>query len=143
MIAHVWSGAGQPFEQYLYIDPASGTDAQGNVVTTDYNDFANLRWLGAAQGTTPVFAPAARGTWHCVEAHARLNGAGRADGLFELWVDGRLDAARTGIDWVGSYAGYGINAVFLENYWNAGSPVVQARDLDNFVVSTARIGCPA
>ena len=51
--------------------------------------------------------------------------------------------ARSGLNWVGSYAAYGINAVFIENYWNAGSPVVQERYLDNFVVSRARIGCAA
>jgi len=40
-----------------------------------------------------------------------------------------------------SLSAYGINAVFIENYWNKGAPVVQERYLDNFVVSRARIGC--
>ena len=39
------------------------------------------------------------------------------------------------------YQEYGLNAVFLENWWNAGSPVAQERYLDNFVISTERIGC--
>lgn len=141
MIAHVWSGGDAPNDQYLYIDPASGTDAAGTVRTTTYNDFANLRWLGHAKGATPLFAQAQRGTWQCVEAHARLNDPGQSNGLFELWVNGRLDATRSGLNWVGSYTAYGINAVFVENYWNKGSPVVQERYFDNFVVSTARIGC--
>jgi hypothetical protein len=143
MIAHVWSGADAPYRDFLYIDPASGTDAAGAVRTTTYNDFTNLRWLGAAQGGTPLFAPEQLGRWHCVEAHARLNDAGASNGLFELWVNGALDARRSDLNWVGSYADFGINAVLVENYWNAGSPVVQERFLDNFVVSTQRIGCPA
>lgn len=143
MIAHVWSGGSAPSSDYLFIDPASGTDAAGNVKTTTYNDFAHLRWLGRAQGLTPLFSAAMHTAWHCVEAHARLNSAGLSNGLFELWVDGKLDATRSGLNWVGSYSTYGINAVFIENYWNGGSPVVQERYLDNFVVSRARIGCGA
>ncbi len=143
MIAHVWSGGSAATWDYLVIDPASGTDTAGAVRTTTYNDFPNLRWLGGVRGTAPLFAPASRDRWHCVEAHARLNDAGAANGLFEIWVDGQLDARREGLNWVGTYAAYGINAVFVENYWNAGSPVVQERYLDNLVVSTTRIGCPA
>jgi len=46
--AHVWSGAGGgAAENYLMLDPASGTDPAGNLVTTQYNDFVNMRWLGA------------------------------------------------------------------------------------------------
>jgi hypothetical protein len=141
MIAHVWSGVDAPFSDYLYIDPASGTDAAGTLRTTTYNDFARLRWLGAAKGTTPLFSAAQRDRWHCVEAHARLNTAGQSNGLFELWVDGTLDASHGGLNWVGNYSAYGINAVFVENYWNKGSPVVQERYIDNFVVSRARVGC--
>lgn len=141
MIAHVWSGGSAPYSDYLYIDPASGTDAAGNVKTTTYNDFARLRWLGAVQGRLPLFSAAQRTTWHCVEAHARLNTAGYANGLFEMWIDGQLDATKSGINWVGSYSAYGINAVFVENYWNNGAPAVQERYLDNFVVSRTRIGC--
>lgn len=141
MIAHVWSGGDAPNDQYLYIDPASGTDAAGTVRTKTYNDFANLRWLGHGKGATPLFAQSQRGIWQCVEAHAKLNDPGQSNGLFELWVNGKLDATRSGLNWVGSYTAYGINAVFVENYWNKGSPVVQERYFDNFVVSTARIGC--
>ena len=142
MIAHVWSGGDSASWNYLFIDPASGTDASGAIQTTTYNDFTNLRWLGAARGSSAVFAPASQGSWHCIEAHARLNDSGAANGLFELWVDGHADASRELLNWVGGYGGYGINAVFLENYWNAGSPVSQSRYLDNLVISTQRIGCP-
>jgi hypothetical protein len=71
----------------------------------------------------------------------RLNDPGQSNGIFEMWIDGKLEAQRTGLNWVGSYQEYGINAIMLENYWNAGSPVTQERYLDNLVVSTQPIGC--
>ena len=40
----------------------------------------------------------------------------------------------------GSWAERGINAIFLEAYWNSGSPVDQYRWYDDFVVSTEPIG---
>lgn len=139
MIAHVWSGG--PGSQYLLMDPASGTDLSGVLKTTKYNDFTNLRWLGETPGQVPLFDASHVGQWHCVEAHARLNTAGQSDGLMELWIDGVLDARRTGVNWVGSYGAYGINVVFFENYWNDGSPVAQERYFDDIVVSTQPIGC--
>ncbi|MBX7119820.1 MAG: Ig-like domain-containing protein [Gemmatimonadaceae bacterium] len=141
MIAHVWSGDNTASRDMLMIDPARGTDAAGNLVTTGYNDFAHLTWIGAVHGTTPIFATANAGVWRCIEAHVRLNDAGQANGLMELWINGTPEATRTGLNFVGSYSAYGLNAVFLENYWNAGSPVAQERYMDNFVVSTQRIGC--
>jgi hypothetical protein len=141
MIAHIWSGADPgPRQNYLMLDPASGVSGS-TVVTTRYNDFANLRWLGVSQGHIPLFEAHRRSTWQCVEARVRLNDAGSSNGIFQLWIDGELDVSRTNLNWVGSYTGYGINAIFLENYWNAGSPVEQERYMDNFVVSTKRIGC--
>ncbi len=140
MIAHVWAGA-SPNHNYLTLDPASGTDAAGNLKTTKYNDFANLRWLGIVRSTTPIFDAAHVGQWYCVEAHSRLNDAGQSNGQFDLWIDGALEAQKTGLNWLGAYNAYGINTVMVENYWNAGSPVAQERYIDNFVVSTQRIGC--
>jgi hypothetical protein len=140
MIAHVWSGTGTN-RAYLYIDPASGTDAAGILRSTKYNDFANFRWLGAVKAATPTLNQVNAGQWFCIEAHAKLNSAGASDGLFELWVDGVVQARRTGLNWVGAYSQYGINAVLLENYWNDKSPKVQERYFDNFVVATQRIGC--
>lgn len=141
MIAHVWSGGSDPDWNYLLLDPASGTDEGGDLKSTRYNDWSNLRWLGVARGDTPLFDDAHVGEWHCVEAQVRLNTAGSSNGVFRLWVDGHLDAERTGLNWVGAYDAYGINAVFVENYWNDGSPQAQDRFLDDFVVSTEPIGC--
>jgi hypothetical protein len=136
MIAHLW-GSGD----YLLSDPASGTDPGGTLLTTTFNDFNNLRWLGFQRGVTPIFSAAESGKWHCVEARVKLNAPGSADGLFEFWIDGRLEASRTGLNWVGSWQSYGINAVFFENYWNTGAPGERRRYFDNLVISAARIGC--
>src|SRR5216117_2078131 len=139
MMAHVWGdppGAGE-----LDLDPASGTDAAGNLLTTKYNDFANMRWLGAQSGVTPLFDASHVGQWYCVEAHAQLNDAGLSNGMFEFWINGNLEARETGLNWLGSFSAYGINALFFENYWNTGAPVAQERYFDNIVISTEPIGC--
>ncbi|HEV2642595.1 MAG TPA: hypothetical protein VGT98_07810 [Candidatus Elarobacter sp.] len=140
MGAPIWSGQDHD-ANYLMLDPYSGTDAAGTLRATKYNDFDRLRWLGAVRGRTPIFDAAHAGQWYCVEGHVRLNDPGVGNGIFEMWIDDVSEARRTGIDWVGSYAAYGINVVFFENYWNAGSPVAQSRYIDNIVVSTGRIGC--
>ncbi len=141
-IAHVWAGDDNTqYENILMVDPARGTDALGNLVTTGYNDFAHLTWLGLVRGTNPIYATANAGVWRCIEAHARLNDAGQSNGVLEFWIDGTLDAQKTGMNFIGSFSAYGLNAVFLENYWNNGSPAAQDRFFDNFVVSTQRIGC--
>ncbi|HEU4994843.1 MAG TPA: hypothetical protein VFT29_08485 [Gemmatimonadaceae bacterium] len=140
MIAHVWTDAAVD-ANYLLLDPASGTDASGTLKTTQYNDFANLRWLGAARGSTPIFDSNHVGQWYCVESHVKLNTAGQSDGVLEFWVNGQLEASRTGLNWVGNYNAYGLNAILLESYWNAGAPKAQDRFFDDFVVSEQRIGC--
>lgn len=137
MVAHVWGTDGD----YLFIEPVRGTDDSGNLLTTAYNDFPHFKWLGGERSKTPIFDAAHVGQWHCLEAQVRLNDPGQVNGVFRLWIDGQLDAERMDYDFVASYREYGINAVFLENYWNEGSPVVQERYFDRFVVSTQRIGC--
>lgn len=139
MIAHVWSGSSTP--NYLSIDPASGTDETGILQTTGFNDFENLRWLGAEVGDTPLFDSSQVGQWYCIEVHVQLNDPGASNGLFELWIDGNLDARRSDLNWVGEYEEFGINAIFFENYWNGGAPAAQERYFDNLVVSTEPIGC--
>ncbi|CAN5328783.1 hypothetical protein BH09VER1_BH09VER1_49140 [soil metagenome] len=134
-IAHIWGGP----DDALCIDPATGI-SDSRVVTTKYNDFDHLRWLGCRKGKTPIFNTAESGRWVCVESHVKLNTPGQADGIFELFVDGRLEAEHHDLDWHGLWQDYAINAVFLENYWNAGSPKTQSRWLDDFVISTKPIG---
>jgi hypothetical protein len=137
MVAHVWGTDGD----YLFIEPVRGTDDAGKLLTTTYNDFPHFAWLGGRQSSTPVFDAAHVGQWHCYEAQVRLNAPGQHDGIFRLWIDDRLEAEGTEYNFLGAYDEFGINAVFLENYWNEGSPVAQERYFDRFVVSTERIGC--
>ena len=138
----VWSGIMSEGEPYrLGLAPSSGTDAAGIVRTTEYNDFAHYRRLGVAWSRTPIFDRTHVGKWYCIEVHARLNDPGRTNGLFELWINGAPEARIDGLNWQGAYTEYGINTVFLENYWNDGAPQPQERYFDNFIVSTQRIGC--
>lgn len=143
-IAHVWSGS-YPNQNYLVMDPASGLDATGNLISTKYNDFSNLRWLGNKKGNLDLFSPENKGKWHCVVAHVKLNSPGKADGLFEFWVNGVLQAGNYNLNWQGNYNAspetYKINALFFENYWNAGSPKEQKRYFDNILISTEPITC--
>ncbi|MDB5105507.1 MAG: uncharacterized protein JWP91_3196 [Fibrobacteres bacterium] len=137
MIAHVWGDRANG----LQLDPARCTDEAGAVKCSGYNDFNNIQWIGAKAGTTPVFSPTYSDKWLCVEAHVRLNDPGISNGVQEYWIGDTLEAKRDGLNFLGGYKAYGINGVFLENYWNSGSPQLQERYFDNLVVSTNRIGC--
>lgn len=135
MIAHVWSSG-----ESLTLDPASGV-RDGRVITERYNDFSNLRWLGNKPVSRfRIHSTGESGWWICVEARARLNTPGKKDGVNQLWIDGRLEAERRNLDWRGTFDEYGINAVFLEAYWNRGSPVDQSRWIDHFVIATEPVG---
>ena len=140
MIAHVWSSG-----EALTLDPASGVRGD-RVVTIRFNDFPNLHWLGNRPASTfKLHSTEEAGRWVCVESRAKLNAPGKKDGLNQLWIDGRLEAERKNLDWRGSYDWHGINGLFLETYWNKGSPVTQRRWIDNFIISTKPIGpvvCP-
>ncbi len=140
MISHVWSSG-----EALTLDPATGVK-QGEIVTSRYNDFDHLRWLGNRPASRfLIHSTDEAGRWVCVEARAKLNSPGKKDGINQLWIDGRLEAERVNLDWRGDYDRHGINAVFLESYWNDGSPVTQSRWMDNLVVATEPIGpvvCP-
>lgn len=137
MIAHVWGNNGN----LLAIDPVRCTDTAGNAVCVGYNNFAHMTWLGAIDGKTAVYDSAHSNQWHCIESHVKLNDAGQSNGVQEFWIDGNLEARSSNLNFVASYSAYGINAVFLENYWNSGASQTEKRYLDNFVVSTERIGC--
>ncbi len=142
MIAHLWSDG--PSGR-LTLDPASGINLNGNLVTTGYNDFPNLRWLGNATGDLDLFSTENSGVWYCVEAHIKLNTPGSSDGIFEFWINGVLQRGKYSLNWHDTWnndpTNYKINAVFIENWWNAGSPVAQERYMDNFIISTMPIGC--
>jgi hypothetical protein len=138
MIAHVWSGAGNS----LTLDPARGVDGQtDNVITTKYNDFDNLFWLGNKPNSEfQISATRESGYWVMVESSAILNTPGQSNGMNNLWIDGRLEVERKNLNFRGSYDNHGINAVFLESYWNSGALKTQGRWMDNFVISEKPIG---
>jgi len=136
MISHVWSGAGAS----LTLDPVRGV-AGDLVVTRKYNDFDRMTWLGNRPASTfPIHATEESGYWVLVEARVELNTPGKSDGINQLWIDGRLECERRNLNLRGAYTGHGINAVFLEAYWNDRSPVTQSRWYDNFVIATKPIG---
>ena len=140
--APLWSGNSETSQDYLLLDPVSGTDDEGNLLPYEGGSLGQPpRWLGSKQGVTPLFDAGHVGRWYCVEVHVRLNDPGLSNGVFEFWIDGSLEARREGLNWVGSFAEYGVNTISLDNYWNGGAPQDQERYLDNFVVSTAPIGC--
>ena len=143
MIAHIWSSG--PGNAYLGMDPASGISPSGELVSTQYNDFSHLRWLGFKRGDIDLFSTSNSGKWYCVVAHAKLNTPGKKDGIFEFWINDSLQAGSYDLNWHGTWnkdqKHLKINAIFIENYWNKGSPVLQERYLDNFVISTKPISC--
>ena len=142
MIAHVWSSRNAS----LTLDPVRGV-RNGLVVTRKYNDFERMKWLGNRPVSDfRIHATEESGYWVLVESRAKLNTPGKKDGINQLWIDGRLECERRNLDFRGTYTKHGINAVFLEAYWNNGSPVTQSRWYDNFVIATKPIGpvvCPA
>lgn len=135
MISHVW-GSGPN----LTLDPVRA--ASGDRATTSrYNDWSGLKWLGNSPGSQfKIHSTEESGRWVCVEAEARLNTPGKSDGYNCLWIDGIKQCERKNLDFRSSYTKYGINAVFLESYWNQGSPLDQYRWYDDFVVSTRYTG---
>lgn len=149
-ITHWWDSSTPGI---MMVDPASGVCRGGlkpdgttactnnTVITSGWNDFNNLYWLGGDNGTLPVLGNARANTWQCIEGHTKLNTAGSANGVEELWVDGILEAQSTGLNLVGSYSTYGINIFSVENYMNGGTNQSQYRDWDNLVVATTRVGC--
>ncbi len=140
MAANTWQGSNNE----LGIDPTScvKTQSSNDVVTCEgYNDFSERYFLGYKSGTTPIFDTNLVGQWQCIEVHVKLNDAGASNGAHEVWVNDSLEISSTNLDFVKSYNDYAINAIFFENYWNAGSPKIQERYFDNIVVSTEKIGC--
>ena len=71
----------------------------------------------------------------------KLNTPGESDGVHEYWFNDEYQVGAHNKNFRRSYVDYGINTIFLESYWNTESPVVQSRFMDNFVISTERIGC--
>jgi hypothetical protein len=138
-IGHLWEDS--PTGLGMGLDPVSGVKGS-TVVTTKYNDFNNMTWLGKRDGAFQMYGTANRNKWTCVEMHMKLNTPGKSDGVLAFSVNGAQQASATSLDFRGSYTTYGINAILLESFIGGnGAPQNQARYFDNFVVSTQPIGC--
>ena len=135
------AGVGGGDDNYLEMDPYTGIDENGELATTKYNNYDNMTALGRKEGNIDLFSTKNSGKWYCIEAHLKLNTIGYSDGIFEFWINDTLQAGTYDLNWVRDWSEYGINAIYVENYWKLGSPVTQERYLDNLVISTERIGC--
>jgi len=138
MIGHVWGDNSSDLR--LALDPASGVNSNGDLVTTKYNDFNNLKWLGLKRTVNDIYDNSRNQSWYCIEVHIKLNTLGQSDGIFELWVDDFLEVRRDDLNWRSTWDDYGINAVLFANYWNSGAIREQERYLDNLVIASNRIG---
>jgi hypothetical protein len=124
---------------YLRTDPCSGVSGS-TVVTSGWNDAGAFSWLGAKTGSTPYYSSTYLNRWVCIEYHMKLNAVGASDGVFEVWVDGNLDARTTGLNFRGSYNSYEINMINFEGYMNNASDSTKNRWIDHVVVATVPIG---
>ena len=120
---------------FLYLNSISGTDSPGRIKNTGFKK------LSLTKSADPVWSTLSDGKWHCVETRMKLNNPKKFDGLFELWVDEKLQAQKNNLNWTGAFRDYGINSVALNNSWIEPSSISQERYFDNFVVSTSRVGC--
>ncbi|MDB6063448.1 MAG: hypothetical protein JWM78_3551 [Verrucomicrobiaceae bacterium] len=135
-IGHVWEDG----KLGLGLDPVSGVSGS-TVITTGWNDFAHMKWLGEATNSVQIYAPENRDKWFCVEAHMKLNTPNKSDGVYELWINDQVQGTKSTLNFRGGYTDYGINTIMLEGWFNGGAKQNQERYFDNFVVSTAKIGC--
>ncbi|HET6583311.1 MAG TPA: hypothetical protein VFG69_07685 [Nannocystaceae bacterium] len=124
----------------LVADPSSCVNGD-QVACSAYEDVDVEKSLGALAGAFPLFSAAESGEWHCIEAHVRLNTPSVPDGVLEFWIDGELQNQSTELDWRGSWAGYGLNLVTIDNRWTGGAPKELRRRVDDLVIATQPIGC--
>jgi hypothetical protein len=134
MSAHLWASGDTP----LFLDPASGINMNNDqLATTQWNDFANLKWLGQLNSSTKLEPD----KWYCIEVHVKLNTPSSSNGIFEFWRDSVLQASSHSLNWINNWSDYGINTIMFSDYWNDLSPKDQERYIDALVISTDRIGC--
>lgn len=130
-----------PMEVHCWLD----TSAQygGTVVLDVKAEHSNQQngsgWLSVIRTDFTFANPANIGRWVCFEMEVQLNTPGQNDGHYRLWIDDVLKGEREGIDLRGNQT-YGINEAMLDCYWNGGSPHIQSRFYDAFVIATQKIG---
>jgi len=92
-------------------------------------------------GSSDLYGAAMAGQWQCHEIHVRLDDPGESNGQFEVSVDGRLEVSLQEITFFDAWAGAAINNVRFGSFWNA--PALIDHHVDDVVVATAPVGCPA
>ena len=127
-----------------------GTAAPGSghaVITERQNHFDYMGWVGATLSggqfpNIPIFDNDHVGEWYRIEQRVRLNTPGLSDGIMQLWINCKLVASRTDINFRGWNIEAGITRIQLEVYANAprGATVDASRYISNLVASTAFIG---
>ena len=98
-------------------------------------------------GHTNVHSPDV-GDWHCYEFHVKMNSAnGVADGVYQFFLDGKLKAESTTVEWkqAGSDTTHNWNwLMFTDNIFNSSAApedhVEMSLYMDDVVVSTEYIG---
>jgi hypothetical protein len=133
-----------PMEIQCWIDTSTeyGGTVNLDVKAQDSTQANSTGWLAVARSGF-TFADAQNiGRWVCFEMEVQLNTPGQTNGLCRLWIDDALSVERLNVDLRGNQI-YSINECMLDCYWNAGSPKVQSRFYDGFVVATSKIGVDA
>jgi hypothetical protein len=121
-----WSTWESPFEVHIWIKD-------------DGRMFSDVKtpsgWLPEAISSYVI----PKGVWVCYEMELKLNTLGQQDGIVRIWANDTLRIERLNVDIRGSQ-NLPINEVELDCYWNSGSPAIQSRYFDNYIISTEKIG---
>lgn len=104
----------------------------------DWNN-PDLRILAEVLGESPLYGDERAGQWQCHEMHVRLDDAGMANGVLELWVDGNLEVDIQGLEYVGSWDEAGLNTVRFASFWNDQTGL--DHHVDDVIVATEPVGC--
>ncbi|HUT87702.1 MAG TPA: Ig-like domain-containing protein [Candidatus Heimdallarchaeota archaeon] len=129
-IGHIWAEE----TNQLKLDPVTGVDANGVLLTTGYNDFANFTWMGAVNGTVAVLGPTAA-TRKNIKIRMKLDTPGQSDGIIQQYVDDVLDGEGTGLAFTKTWTNYGINALFIEAFTNDPQAQTYDRYFDNILIT--------
>ncbi len=140
-IRHRQADWSSPLEVHCWLDTSA---THGGAVVMDVkaqhsSQHNGSGWLSVIRTDFTFANPANLGRWVCFEMEVQLNTPGQANGHYRLWIDEVLKAEHTGVDLRGSQT-YGLNEAMLDCYWNGGSPRIQSRLYDAFVIATQRIG---
>ena len=133
---------------YMTVYPPFG----GRVWNVEANNkqAASGQWVGFVQNASghseSNLFTIGTGQWHTVEVRRRLNDPGVDNGIFQMWIDGRLISdhrnARYRVPWNGTYGSnfeYGTNFMLISEY-GATMPSAQSVYYDDIKLSTSYIG---